>query len=185
MDKKIRESNIYLIGMMGVGKTTVGKLLAQKLNYRFFDTDDLIEKLAQKTISEIFATDTEAGFRELESQVLKRLSSDAKNAFTEGVSATITQEMPAAIATGGGIVQRKENWKYLRQGLIVWLDADLNLLNQRLAQDNSRPLARQLESLLKARRPLYRQADIRISLKAEQTPEEIVTQIIYCCQRSN
>ena len=173
MDRQLVESNIYLIGMMGSGKTTIGKLLAEKLDYRFFDTDDLIERLAQKTVSEIFATDTEAGFRELESLVLEKLSAESKSAIAPGA--------PATIATGGGIVQRQENWKYLRQGLIVWLDADLNLLNQRLAEDNSRPLARKLESLLETRRPLYNQADIRIAIKPEQTPEEIVTQIIYCC----
>ncbi len=161
---------------MGSGKTTIGKLLAEKLDYRFFDTDDLIERLTQKTVSEIFATETEAKFRELESQVLEKLSAEPKSALAPGA--------PATISTGGGIVQRQENWEYLRQGLIVWLDADLNLLNQRLAEDNnSRPLARKLESLLETRRPLYNQADIRIAIKPKQTPEEIATQIIYCCQR--
>jgi shikimate kinase len=176
MDRQLVESNIYLIGMMGSGKTTVGKLLAEKLDYRFFDTDDLIERLAQKTISEIFNTETEARFRQLESQILGKLSADLKSANAPGA--------PATIATGGGIVQRQKNWKYLRQGLIVWLDADLNLLNQRLAEDNSRPKRGKLESLLETRRPLYNQADIRIAIQPEQTPEEIVTQIIHCCQRS-
>lgn len=176
MNKQLVKSNIYLIGMMGSGKTTIGKLLAEKLNYRFFDTDDLIEKLAQKTVFEIFATETEARFRELESQILGKLSAELKSAIAPGA--------PAMIATGGGIVQRQENWEYLRQGLIVWLDADLNLLNQRLEKDNSRPKRGKLESLLETRRPLYNQADIRIAIKPEQTPEEIATQIIHCCQRS-
>ena len=172
MNKQLVKSNIYLIGMMGSGKTTIGKLLAEKLDYRFFDTDDLVERFAQKTISEIFATETEAKFRELESQVLKKLSAESKSA--------IAPDAPVTIATGGGIVQRPKNWKYLRQGLIVWLDADLNLLNQRLEKDNNtRPLVTKLESLLETRRPLYSQADIRIAIKPEQTPEEIATQIIY------
>ena len=70
MNKQSRISNIYLIGMMGSGKTTVGKLLAKKLDYGFFDTDDCIKKLAQKTIEEIFTTEGEAKFRQLESQTL-------------------------------------------------------------------------------------------------------------------
>ena len=162
MNIQLGESNIYLIGMMGSGKTTVGKLLAEKLNYCFFDTDVAIEKLAQKTVTEIFATEGEARFRELESQTLKKISAYHRS----------------AIATGGGIVQRPQNWNYLRTGLNVWLDADLNLLHQRLAGDNSRPLVGQLESLLATRRSLYKQADLHISVEPEQTPEDIVTKII-------
>ncbi len=162
MNIHLGKSNIYLIGMMGSGKTTVGKLLAEKLNYDFFDTDVAIEKLVQKTITEIFATGGEAKFRELESQVLRKLST-----YTNSV-----------IATGGGIVQRQKNWNYLRTGLSIWLDADLNLLNRRLAEDYSRPLASQLELLLTTRRSLYAQADLHIVIKPEQTPEYIVTEII-------
>ena len=162
MNIQLGESNIYLIGMMGSGKTTVGKLLAEKLNYGFFDTDVAVEKLAQKTITEIFATEGEARFRELESQTLKKVSAYHRS----------------AIATGGGIVQRQKNWNYLRTGLSVWLDADLNLLNRRLAEDNSRPLVSLLESLLATRRSLYDRADLHIVVEPEQTPEDIVTEII-------
>ncbi len=162
MNIQLRQSNIYLIGMMGSGKTTVGKLLAEKLNYGFFDTDVAIEKLAQKTITEIFTTEGEAKFRQIESQTLRQISTYHRS----------------AIATGGGIVQRPENWNYLRQGLSVWLDADLNLLNKRLGEDSSRPLASQLESLLVIRRSLYAQADLHIVIKPEQTPEDIVTEIV-------
>jgi shikimate kinase len=162
MDKQLQGINIYLIGMMGVGKSTVGKLLAEKLGYRFFDTDTLIERVAQKTIPDIFATEGEASFRQLESQVLNELS-----AYTR-----------SAIATGGGIVQKPMNWSYLRHGLIIWLDADLELLNKRLEGDDSRPLASKLESLLETRRPLYDQADLHIRIQPEQTPEEIVREIL-------
>ncbi len=158
MSRQLRPSNIYLIGMMGSGKTTVGKLLANKLDYCFFDTDDCIEKLAQKTILEIFTTEGEAKFRELESQTLRKVSAYHRS----------------AIATGGGIVQRPENWNYLRQGDCVWLDADLNLLHRRLAEDNSRPLAGQLESLLATRRSLYAQADLHIVIEPEQKCYETV-----------
>lgn len=70
-----------------------------------------------------------------------------------------------AIATGSGIVQRLKNWIYLRKGLTVWLDADLNLLNLRLAEDIDRLLADRLESLLVTRRSLYAQADLHIVIK--------------------
>ncbi|MDJ0590422.1 MAG: shikimate kinase [Pleurocapsa sp. MO_226.B13] len=170
MNRQLKSSNIYLIGMMGSGKTTVGKLLAEKLNYGFIDTDDLIEKSVQKTIAEIFASEGEARFRELESQTLSKVSNYGKSAFTEGV--------PLAIATGGGIIEQPENWNYLRQGLTIWLDADLNLLHQRLTEDRSRPLISQLESLLATRRCFYAQADLQIAIEPEQTPEDIVAEII-------
>jgi shikimate kinase len=163
MDRGLLQGvNVYLIGMMGVGKTTVGKLLAQKLNYRFFDTDVLIERVAGKTIPDIFASQGEESFRELESKILEQLS-----AYT-----------CSAIATGGGIVQRHRNWSYLHHGLIIWLDADLELIEQRLAGDNSRPLASKLASLLEARRPLYAQADLRVAIATQQNPEEITAQIL-------
>jgi shikimate kinase len=160
--QQLQGINIYLIGIMGSGKSTVGKLLADKLGYRFFDTDTLIERVAQKSLPDIFATEGEASFRQLESQVLMELSSYTKS----------------AIATGGGIIQEQMNWSYLRYGLIIWLDVDLETLNQRLAGDNTRPLASKLESLLETRRPLYAQADLHITIKPEQTPEAIVTEII-------
>lgn len=168
MNSSLQTSNIYLIGMMGSGKTTVGKLLAEKLKYRFLDTDDLIERLTQKTIPEIFATAGEERFRDLESQVLREVFAQTRRTEAGGA---------AVIATGGGIVQRQENWRYLRHGLTIWLDVDLTLLTQRLAGDNSRPLASQLGSLLETRRPLYNQADLRIAIQPKQTPEEIAAQI--------
>ena len=162
MDTQQRQNNIYLIGMMGAGKTTVGKLLAEELDYNFFDTDIEVEKLAQKTITEIFAREGEAKFRELESQILEQVSTSYNR----------------VIATGGGIVERDQNWNYLRTGLVVWLDADLDLLNQRLAVAKDRPLAEQIESLLVTRNPLYDRANLRIAIESEHTPEDIVAGII-------
>ena len=158
----LRGVNVYLIGMMGSGKTTIGKVLAHKLNYRFFDTDVLIEKVAQKTIPEIFATEGESYFRELETQVLRELS-----AYNH-----------SAIATGGGIIQKTVNWSFLRQGLIVWIDADLELLLERVAEDTNRPLAGKLQSLLSKRRSLYAQADLTVNSDRVKTPEQVATEII-------
>ena len=154
--------NVYLIGMMGSGKSTIGKILAQKLNYRFFDTDILIEKVAQRTIPEIFATEGESYFRDLETKVLQELS-----AYNH-----------SAIATGGGIVEKPVNWSFLRQGLIVWLDADLEVLQQRVAQDTNRPLAGKLKLLLAKRRSLYAQADLQVISDRIKTPEQVATEII-------
>jgi shikimate kinase len=148
--------------MMGSGKTTIGRHLAQDLNYRFVDTDQTIEAIAQKPITQIFQQSGETYFRELETKVLAELS-----VYTRSV-----------IATGGGIIQQQTNWSYLRHGLIVWLDVDLAILEERLVEDETRPLADKLESLLTTRRPLYAQADLQISINQEQSPEEVSTQII-------
>lgn len=154
--------NIYLIGMMGSGKTTVGREIARQLNYRFFDTDRTIEAIATKPIAEIFKQEGEPYFRKLETKVLAELS-----VYTRSV-----------VSTGGGIIQEQMNWSYLQQGLVVWLDVELEILKKRLAHDETRPLADKLESLLKTRLPLYKQADLAISIKADKSPIQISAQII-------
>jgi shikimate kinase len=168
MDNLLQGLNIYLIGMMGVGKTTIGQLLADKLNYRFLDTDLIIETAANKTINEIFEREGEVSFRLIETEVLGEVSNYIRT----------------VISTGGGIVLNPKNWSYLHYGLIIWLNAPLELLIKRLAQDRSRPLLKEvdlklkLESLLEQRKPLYGQADLSIEIEANQTPEEITTEII-------
>jgi len=96
----LRGVNIYLVGMMGAGKTTVGRILARKLKYRFFDTDELIVRVANQSIAEIFDLEGEEAFRELETKVLGELS-----AYQNSV-----------VATGGGIVTQSMNWGYLHYG---------------------------------------------------------------------
>lgn len=168
MSNLLKGVNLYLIGMMGVGKTTVGRLLAQQLGYGFVDTDNVIVQAAGKSINEIFADEGEAAFRQLESDVLAQVC-----AFTK-----------LTIATGGGIVLRRENWGYLHHGLIVWLDAPVELILARLAEDTTRPLLQdadpqdKLRSLLEQRKPLYKQADLRITVQAEETPEQTAARII-------
>lgn len=168
MSNLLKGVNIFLIGMMGAGKTTVGRLLADKLGYRFFDTDVLIEQVAGKTINEIFASSGEESFRQLEAQVLSELSAH-KN---------------LAIATGGGIVMRQMNWSYLHHGLIVWLDAPVQVLIERLQDDATRPLLKQadpaqtLAKLLEERRSLYSQADLHVQVNANEAPEEIAERVI-------
>jgi shikimate kinase len=168
MDNLLKGLNIYLIGMMGVGKTTVGIKLAQELNYRFLDTDSLIENISKKSISDIFKEEGEIVFRDLETKILEQVSIYIRS----------------VISTGGGIVLKPHNWSYLHYGLTVWLDAPVNLLVERLAEDDTRPLLKEenlelkLESLLAARKSFYRQADLHILIEKNQTPEQIVSKII-------
>ncbi len=160
--------NLYLVGMMGAGKTTVGRLMAKRLGYGFLDTDAVIEKYTGRSITQIFAEQGEAKFRQIETKVLQEVCS-----YTN-----------LAIATGGGIVMRQENWSYLHHGLIVWLDVPVEQLYSRLAADKTRPLLQdtdplgRLRSLLKQRRSLYAQADLRITPNPEETPEEIATRVL-------
>ncbi len=160
--------NVYLVGMMGAGKTTVGELLAQELGYKFFDTDTLITQVSKKSISDIFAEEGEAVFRSIESQVLGEISS-----YTRLV-----------VATGGGIVTIRQNWSYLQQGLVVWLDAPISLLLERLQSDRTRPLlqtpnpAQRLQEIFAQRQVMYAQADLKISLNELQTPAIITTKIV-------
>ncbi len=168
MSSLLQGVNLYLIGMMGTGKTTVGRLLAKQLAYGFVDTDDVIVQAAGKSINQLFAEVGEAEFRQLESNILAQVC-----AYTK-----------LAIATGGGIVLRRENWSYLHHGLIVWLDAPVELLYTRLLEDTTRPLLQnvdpkdKLRSLLEQRQPLYSQADLRIAVSAQETPEQIATKVI-------
>ncbi|NJL01469.1 MAG: shikimate kinase [Spirulinaceae cyanobacterium RM2_2_10] len=159
---------IYLIGMMGAGKSTVGRALAKQLEYRFFDSDDLIEKVSQQAIADLFAHQGEAAFRDLETQVLQQLAACARS----------------VIATGGGIVLRQQNWSYLQEGLVIWLDAPVDILVSRLRDDTSRPLLQaadltaKLTALFTERRSRYAQADLKISVTAEQTPAAIAQTIL-------
>lgn len=155
--------NLYLIGMMGAGKTTVGRLLATQLNYRFVDTDEMIEKVVGKSITEIFAQEGETAFRELESKVLGEVAA-YKN---------------LVVATGGGIILRRENWGYLRHGVVVWLDVGVEQLYARVKEDNSRPLLQdpnpmaKLQSILESRQSLYSQADVRVRVEGSLTPKQV------------
>ena len=160
--------NLYLVGMMGAGKSAAGRPLAEALGYRFLDADTALEQVAGRSISEIFASDGEAGFRALETAVLGQ----------------ITRWHSLVVATGGGVVTRPENWGHLRQGLVVWLDAPADLLLERLSNDPTpRPLMQapdpeaRLQALLDQRRPLYGQADLQV-LQAGEAPDEVAARVL-------
>ena len=168
MIQQLKGTNLYLIGMMGSGKTTVGKQLAQYLGYRFFDTDALVEQATGQTIPQIFADQGETAFRQIETAVLAQLAP-----YTRLV-----------VATGGGIVLKPENWSYLHHGIVVWLDAPLSVLKLRLRGDNHRPLLKtddlslKLETLMAERHSLYQQADIRISSGKYDKPKAVAENIL-------
>ncbi len=160
--------NIYLIGMMGSGKSTIGPLLAEKLGYGFLDTDATIEKLVGQSIVEIFQTVGEAEFRQIETQVLAEVSAHIR----------------LVVATGGGIPIRQENWQHLHQGLVIWLDPPVDLLVERLQDDTTRPildtaedLQSKLDQIALDRRDKYAEADIRISIASNLTSAEIIDRI--------
>ena len=161
--------NIYLVGMMGAGKSAVGRPLAEALGYRFIDADDTLVEAAGRPIAEIFSSDGEEAFRALETTVLNGIASWHS----------------LVVATGGGAVNRPENWGHMRQGVVVWLDAPEAELLRRLAADPTRrPLleaadpAGRLQALLQERRPLYAQADLTV-VQQGGLPAEVALQVLY------
>jgi len=161
----LKNTNVYLIGMMGAGKSTCGQLLAQRLNYKFFDTDQILTQATGLTIRELFEQGEDA-FRSLETQVLRELAPCTR----------------VVVATGGGAVLRRENWSYLHAGVVVWLDVPLPTLLERTARDpQERPLQSRLAELLEQRLPLYQQADVVIT--ALGPPEAVCQSILLGLQQ--
>ncbi|MAL31390.1 MAG: shikimate kinase [Gammaproteobacteria bacterium] len=115
---------IYLIGPMGSGKTTIGKILSSRLKYQFFDTDEEIKKKIGMSISSIFDKKGESGFRIIESQILEELSIKPRS----------------VISTGGGIVLMKENRVIMKNGTCIYLKIDFERQRKRLANSDDRPL---------------------------------------------
>ena len=150
--------SLYLIGMMGSGKTSTGRPLAERLDYGFVDADAVIEQAAGCTIPEIFERDGEAEFRELESQVMS----------------AICQRHSLVVATGGGVVTQRKNWGLLHSGIVIWLDVMRDQLLARLRADaTERPLLQTpdpeaaLDDLLAQRKPLYAEADLTVVIDQE------------------
>ncbi|MEY3767287.1 MAG: hypothetical protein RLZZ11_354 [Cyanobacteriota bacterium] len=166
--QRLEGLNLYLVGMMGSGKSTAGRHLAEQLGYRFLDADTSIEQVAGCSIPDLFAREGEAGFRQLESAVLNQIASWHS----------------LVVATGGGVVTRPENWGQMHQGVVIWLDAPQDLLLARLSNDPTpRPLmatedpSQRLSELLSQRRPLYAQADLHI-VQDGRAPEQVADQIL-------
>ena len=168
LKQRLTGRSLYLVGMMGSGKTSTGRPLAERLGYGFVDADAVIEQAAGCSIPDIFDRDGEAGFRSLESQVLSAIS----------------QRHSLVVATGGGVVTQPENWGLLHSGIVIWLDVVPDQLLQRLNADSTvRPLLQTadpeaaLNALLNERRPLYAEADLTVVIN-DETPEAVADGIL-------
>jgi shikimate kinase len=160
--------NVFLIGPMGVGKTTIGRHLARLTQRKFIDSDHEIEKRTGASIALIFEIEGEPGFRKRESTMLDEL----------------TQREDVVLATGGGAILSEENRRILRsRGTVVYLQADLDTQLERTSRSRNRPLLQtddrrgKLEELMRIREPLYRQeADIIVSTDS-RSPASVAREI--------
>lgn len=162
--------SVFLVGPMGAGKTTIGKLLAKQLGRPFVDSDWYIESQTGADIAWIFAKEGEAGFRERETRAIDEL----------------TQKDHIVLATGGGAVMCAENRAFLRQrGIVVYLNAPVDVQMARTAKDKSRPLLQQpnpkkiLQDLYNTRDPLYREVAHIIMPTGHTYPRHMVNQLLH------
>jgi shikimate kinase len=165
---------IVLIGLMGAGKTSIGKRLAARLGLPFVDADHEIERAAGCTIQEIFDRFGEAGFRDGERRVIARL----------------LEQPVQVLSTGGGAFMDAETRAMIRErGLSVWLRADLDLLVHRTARRDHRPLLRQgeprevLSRLMELRYPVYAEADLTVD--SDDSPPELTTERVLAALRAH
>ena len=155
MSPDISSRPIALVGLMGVGKTTVGRRLAKKLDRAFFDSDDEIEHASGRTVAGYFRDHGEEAFREGERRVIERL--------LDGT--------PIILATGGGAFIPKETRKILKdRALTIWLKGDFETIMERVSRKDTRPLLQvedpraKMRELMEVRYPIYGQAHIKVDI---------------------
>ncbi|MCB1336631.1 MAG: shikimate kinase [Maritimibacter sp.] len=160
---------IVMVGMMGAGKSAVGRALAQRLGVPFVDSDQEIETAAQMSIAEIFERDGEPFFRDRESEVIARLLAAG----------------PSVISTGGGAYLRAENRAMIHEtGVAVWLRADLDLLWERVRHKSTRPLLHTpdpkatLKALYEGRVATYAKAELVVDAHAGYSIQAMTEQVI-------
>lgn len=168
LQQLIGHKPIVLIGMMGAGKTTVGRRLAARLGRHFVDSDEEVEKAAGMSIEDIFAAHGEADFRAGEVKVIARL----------------LKESGMVLGTGGGAFMNPETRMLIKQtGVSVWIKADFELLFQRVSRRSNRPLLKTpnpretLQTLIDARYPTYAEADITV-VSRDVPQEQVATEVI-------
>ncbi len=161
--------SVVLVGLMGSGKSAVGRTLASRLGVPLYDSDAEIERAAQATIGEIFARDGEPFFRDREAEVLARLLAGP----------------PSVVSTGGGaFVAARNRDEIARRGIAVWLDADVRVLWDRVRHKNTRPLLKTddplgtLTALYHERRPAYAQAALRVETRAGYSLDDTTDRVI-------
>jgi shikimate kinase len=149
---------IYLTGFMGAGKTTIGRTLAQKLQYPFYDLDQDIEAISRKSIDQIFSQEGEPEFRRLEKKQLEELQQDK-----------------AVIATGGGCFIHNREWM-MGHGTVIYLNVPFETLAARIGADSNRPLWKNARKLYEERSGEYAHAHFTINAEAE--PDEVASRIM-------
>lgn len=163
--------NLVLVGLMGAGKSAIGRLVAQALSVPFVDSDHEIERVSRMSVSDLFAAYGEEEFRALEARVMKRLLKTG----------------PRVVSTGGGAFINERTRRHIKRGgLTVWLKADLDVLWERVNKRDTRPLLKTenpkqtLENLMNARYPIYAEADLTVhsrDVKKEMVVEEVLAAI--------
>lgn len=163
------KKTVVMVGMMGAGKTAVGRALAAQLHVPFRDSDAEIEKAANMSIAEIFARDGEAFFRQKETQIIGRLLDGA----------------PAVLSTGGGAYMREENRRMITErGVAVWLDAELPVLWNRVKHKDTRPLLRTadpratLAEIYAKRVPVYALSDLTVKSEQGKSIEAMAARVV-------
>jgi shikimate kinase len=171
----LKRRNLIFVGLMGAGKSAIGRLVANQLGLPFIDTDNEIERVSRMTISELFATYGEAEFRALETRVIRRL----------------LRSGPKVVSTGGGaFINDKTRRQIERGGISIWLKADLDVLWERVNKRDHRPLLKTedpkktLENLMNERYPIYQRAnltvmsrDVRKEIIAAEVMEAVIAHL--------
>jgi shikimate kinase len=171
--RALGQRSLVLVGLMGCGKSSIGKRLAARLSLPFIDADEEIERVAQKSISEIFEDHGEDFFRDREAKVIARLLGGG----------------PQVLATGGGAFMTPETRQKIREaGLSIWLRAELPVLMRRVGKRDTRPLLKAgdpeqvMKDLMAARYPVYAEADLIV--ESRDIPHDgIVSEIIAALAR--
>ncbi|KXF79275.1 shikimate kinase [Paramesorhizobium deserti] len=164
---------LVIVGLMGAGKSTIGKKVAQLLGLPFFDADNEIETVSRMTIPELFEAYGETEFRDLERRVIQRMLEDG----------------PMVLATGGGAYMNAQTREAISaSGVSVWLKADLDLLMERVSRRQNRPLLKNdnprgvMERLMAERYPVYALADLTVTSR-EEKKEVIAQEVIEVLSR--
>ena len=171
--------NLIFVGLMGAGKSVIGRMVAQSLSVPFIDTDAEIEGVSRMTIAELFAAYGENEFRALEARVIGRLLKGG----------------PRVISTGGGAFINENTRRLIKEGgLSVWLNADLDVLWERVSKRNHRPLLKTenpkatLENLMNQRYPIYAEADLTVqsgNIRKEAMANAVLAAIAGCSKEGD
>ncbi|MEL6565817.1 MAG: shikimate kinase [Pseudomonadota bacterium] len=173
--RHVLKKTVVMVGMMGAGKTAVGRALATRLDVPFLDSDAEIETAANMTVPEIFTRDGEPFFRKKEAQVIARLLDEERGVLSTGGGAFLVEDNRAMISA---------------RGVSVWLNADLDLLWQRVRHKDTRPLLRTpdpratLAELYAARAPVYALADVAVRSEPDLLIEAMVDRVIETLLRT-